>query len=105
MRIDGKALMLSSDQAVSIPDLEASAQEDGLYEIFTCGCGVAGCAGLAPIEVIQIDGKVLWEEKGSDAFSYTFDATRYHAEITAFCQELRDLARQHPDISIPTIVW
>jgi hypothetical protein len=82
LAINGKSTpCMSEGFAVSSSALMASCQGDGSYEIFTCSCGVAECAGLSAVDVVHLDRMVLWEDRNENRAAYTFDAARYKAEI------------------------
>ena len=65
------------------------------YEIFTCSCGVAGCAGIwRGVVVVHQDNLILWKAffaKGRKVF--LFDKEQYKAEILGKCGEAIQFAR------------
>ena len=57
--VDGA--VLNHGDCIDYRDLVESVFNDGDYFILTCGCGVAGCAGLfTPIEVTSDAEYVYW---------------------------------------------
>jgi len=65
------------------------------YEIFTCSCGVAGCAGIwRGVVIVHDSNLVLWKAfyaKGRKVF--LFDKEQYKAEILGKCGEAIQFAR------------
>jgi len=80
-----------------------STVESGEHEIFTCGCGVAGCAGIERgVIVARNDGLVLWKAfhaRGRRIFLFHDD--QYRAEILEKCRRLIEFAKggENRDIS------
>lgn len=53
--VDGQ--YLDEPHCIDLPRLHV----EGWYEIFTCGCGVGGCAGIVDgIHVTHHDGLIRW---------------------------------------------
>lgn len=41
-------------------DVLNSLEQSGYYEILSCSCGEAACAGLYPVVVFHVDGMIAW---------------------------------------------
>lgn len=74
-----------------------SARLSGTYEVFTCGCGAAGCDGLVGIEVTHHDEVIDWtvrrplswhEFKKLNLSEYSYDNFRF--EKDQYLGEIRD---------------
>lgn len=57
--VDGQ--LIDEPHCIDLPQLVHSIHEPGWYEIFTCGCGVGGCAGIVEgIHVTHVDRTIQW---------------------------------------------
>ena len=69
------------------------------YEVFTCSCGVAGCAGIwRGVVVVHDANLILWKAfyaKGRKVF--LFDKEQYKAEILGKCSEVIEFVRSRED--------
>ncbi len=72
-----------------------STVESDEHEIFTCSCGVAGCAGIERgVVVARNDGLVLWKAfhaRGRRIFLFHDD--QYRTEILEKCRRLIEFAK------------
>jgi hypothetical protein len=88
--VDGELLADFGNFATDLPfALLPSAEYDGSFEILTCTCGNAGCAGLFhPIQVAHHDGAVHWEITEPEPPRHlTFDERAYAEEISRLVDE------------------
>jgi hypothetical protein len=92
---------LVHSDAVSWPALAASKASDGEYGIFTCGCGDMGCGGFAPIEVIHLDGRTLWYDRGR---WNCFDEGNYKAAISRVEAALLELMQSYPGVPVKFVL-
>lgn len=74
--------------------LRSSVQSDS-YEIFTCGCGEAGCAGIFRGVVVVNEGSLtLWKAYHARRRRiFLFDRNQYREEILRKCEEAIQFAR------------
>lgn len=79
--IDGENF--ATGYVIDFIELARSGVDDGGYFPLTCGCGVAGCAGLfEPIEVTSDSDKVYWHVKQPEPERrFTFSKSDYKAEL------------------------
>jgi len=91
--IDGERVNITFDP---VEFVIAKPQENPRsYEIFTCSCGHAGCAGIFEgISVHKEDDKVVWIDGDSKLKQqrYEFDSVRYEETVTNTLQTLFDIA-------------
>ena len=92
---------LADGDAVSWPELAASKASDSEYGIFTCGCGDMGCGGFSPIEVIHLDGRTLWYDRGHWNI---FDEATYKAAISRVEAVLLELTQNYPNVPIEFVL-
>jgi|ERR1051326_6921356 hypothetical protein len=92
---------LSHGDAVSWYDLVASKMSDGEYGIFTCGCGVMGCGGFSPVEVIHLDTRTIWLEQGQ---WHVFDVETYRAAIGRVEKAIQELSETYPAVPIELVL-
>ncbi|GHN00609.1 hypothetical protein WSM22_20980 [Cytophagales bacterium WSM2-2] len=80
LTIDDASPILSDD-AFDMYELFQAAKEDGTYFIFTCSCGIAGCAGyFKGVKVTTVDDKTTWENL-DDSKRYEFLTSQLKLEI------------------------
>ncbi len=59
IEINGK--LIHSELSINLMELVKSAQCGGCHDIFTCGCGISDCAGIASgVEVEHLPDAVIW---------------------------------------------
>lgn len=90
----------ADDFSVSWRDLVASTTSDGEYEVFTCGCGSAGCGGFSPIEVIHLDSRTLWYNPEDEIHWHVFEEAHYKAATSRFKAAILALKQRHPDRNV-----
>lgn len=82
------------------------------FEIFTCTCGYAGCAGLSiPIAVKERRHTIEWRVpmakcpayKFLDKTFYTFASPMVYSEIQKVVDEFEKFAADHPDARFDVI--
>lgn len=114
IRVDGE--LLDEPHFIDLPQLVHSLHAAGWYEIYTCGCGVGGCAGIVEgIHVTHCDGLIKWSfrrpqsagslldpdlsewERTAVPVSLTFDKTQMLAAIQAFLETVRALVGNKPE--------
>lgn len=83
--IDSKVFLgtvTNHGSAAFFPGLADSAKESGSYLIFTCECGVAGCAGWDKVQVTHTGDTISWTGSyNKAAFSFVFDKHSYVTEV------------------------
>jgi hypothetical protein len=107
LEINGQAVY--EEFSIDLPELAKSCQLDGEFEIFTCGCGVAGCAGIFQgIKVAHSPAEITWacpepmavEDESSEEFEsgadnyrhFRFDPVQYFDAIDAGLRAIKGLA-------------
>lgn len=104
--VDGE--LLDEPHCIDLPQLVHSLHVAGWYEIYTCGCGVGGCAGIVEgIHVTHREGWIDWSfrrpqsagnlldpalsewERTAVPVSFTFDRAQMLAAIEAFLDAVR----------------
>jgi hypothetical protein len=88
---------LAQGDAVSWHELAASKMIDGEYGIFTCGCGVMGCGGFSPIEVVHLDNRTLWYDR---PYWHIFATESYRAAINHFEEAIRGVIGAYPGVPV-----
>ena len=67
---------------IDIEVLVESLTEPGDYELLTCGCGIAGCAGFSETVRIEHDGDVIrWTMLQAYEGYYEFERKQYHSAL------------------------
>lgn len=62
------------DLCIDIFALDASLKDSGEYSLFTCGCGVAECAGIWENPNVKIEeDKIIWNIYQPEAHTFIFD--------------------------------
>jgi hypothetical protein len=112
--VDGE--LLDEPHFIDLPQLVHSLHVAGWHEIFTCGCGVGGCAGIVEgIHVTHREGLIAWSfrrpqsagnllepalsewERTAVPVSFTFDKAQMLAAIEAFLDAVRAKVRIKPE--------
>ena len=74
--IDGGSPLQSNDDCFDVSEFIKSTKEDGVYFIWTCGCGIPGCAGYLDGIRIQTNGDLtIWKDNDLDK-SYVFETMK-----------------------------
>lgn len=111
--VDGQHL--DEPHPIDLPLLVQSLHVPGCYEIFTCNCGVAGCAGIVEgIEVTHDAGLVRWFfrrpqsvstlnppsfdawEKTAKRITLTFDLAQMVHAVQTYLETVRALVGNDP---------
>ncbi len=111
--IDGQHL--DEPHPIDLPLLVQSLHAPGWYEIFTCGCGIGGCAGIVEgIHVTHDAGSVRWFfrrpqsagslidpalsewEKTATPVTLTFDCAQMVNAIHVYLDAVRAVVRDDP---------
>ena len=111
--VDGQHL--DEPHAIDLPLLVQSLHVPGWYEIFTCSCGVGGCAGIVEgIEVTHDAGLVCWSfrrpqsagdltgsalsawEKTATPVTLPFDRAQMSNAIHAYLETVRAVVGEDP---------
>src|SRR6187402_2332740 len=86
--IDGLCPLQNNDDDFDICELIQSTKQNGTYFIWTCACGVAGCAGYFKGIHVQIDDTVIaWADEDLDR-TYCFDTIKLKNKVHALHEEL-----------------
>lgn len=112
--VDGE--LLDEPHFIDLPQLVHSLHVAGWYEIYTCGCGVGGCAGIVEgIHVTHREGLIDWSfrrpqragnllapalsewERTAVRVSFTFDKAQMLAAIEAFLDAVRAKVGTKPE--------
>ena len=105
MQIDGKPF--HKKYALDMEELALSCRFSGEFEILTCGCGYAGCAGIDEgIHVTHQDGTILWKVRNPVSWpgykdlpknitftEYLFDKQQYVEAIRSSVEEVKQSLR------------
>ena len=91
---------IADDFAVSLWDLAASRTNDGEYAILTCWCGDMVCGGFTAIEIVHLEGRVLWYDTNDWTYWHLFDTEQYEGAISRFAAALVELPQRHPGLPI-----
>lgn len=105
IELDGKPF--HPEHPIDLRELLRSCQGAGEFEIFTCGCGVAACAGIHGIEISHTEEAIEWKcpdplsardeapagrEQGVTTFDvHTFDPNQYIGAIDEGIRKLQTL--------------
>jgi hypothetical protein len=106
LTVDGKAF--NEKFELDMEELANSCRFDGEFEILTCGCGVAGCAGIDEgIHVTHRNGNVYWKVRNPISYpthkelpkninykEHTFDKKQYVDAIRIGVSEGKSLLRR-----------
>lgn len=103
--------LIHPELSIDLMELVKSAQCGGCLDIFTCGCGISGCAGIATgIEVEHLHNAVIWRYSkpiSSDGYlhlsddewndmqaemQFTFNPDQYQQCIQDWLTEVKSLA-------------
>ncbi len=91
--IDDK--QIAQDYSIDVNGFESTFYDDCELEIFTCDCGIAGCAGIfKPVYTfLSEDGySIVWRVQEPFVATYIFDKTMYMSAWYGFLTELFKLA-------------
>lgn len=91
--IDGEIINITFDPVEFV--IAKPKETPRSYEIFTCSCGHAGCAGIFEgISVHKEDNKIVWIDGDSKLKQprYEFDAERYEEAVVNTLKTLFDIA-------------
>lgn len=70
------------DLSIDIFALDASLKDSGEYSLFTCGCGVAECAGIWKNPNVKIEkDKIIWNIYQPEAHTFIFDKNELTTSI------------------------
>lgn len=107
LEINGQAI--HEEFCVDLFELAKSCQLDGEFDIFTCSCGVAGCAGIFEgITVTHSPDEITWvcpepiavrtgssddvEDHVKDSRHFRFDPVQYLDAVNSGLREIKGLA-------------
>lgn len=105
LTVDGRRLSNEETDILHLDELVGSIYGYGPFEIYTCGCGIAPCAGIwEDITVDQVDGNVLWTvpnplktpKEGSTTYDhFVFDRQLYRQAIRDGLEAAKTIILQH----------
>jgi len=105
LTVDGKRLWNEETDTLHLDELVSSIYGYGPFEIYTCGCGYAMCAGIAEDIVVDQDGgNVLWTvprplktpaEGDMEYDHFVFDRAQYRQAIQDGLEAAKRIADQH----------
>jgi len=88
LTIDAVSPLQCEDDDFDIRELINSVKRDGDYFIWTCSCGVAGCAGYHKgLHVTNEKDHTTWEDRDLDK-RYVFDTTALKHTIKTLNEDL-----------------
>lgn len=117
--VDG--LPFHADYTVDIFEATASCRKEGEFFIFTCGCGVPGCAGIYQgVEVLHNDHLIFWkvlnplidQNRQSEKVEmnvkdeFVFSKTQYTEAISKGLEEIKESLLKDKELDIdPAIAY
>jgi hypothetical protein len=105
LTIDGVSPLQNQEDDFDLYELFKSLKTDGNYFIFTCACGIAGCAGYHEgIHVSIGKGTINWKDLDFDK-SYEFIAIDFKNEVERIYSELLKWKQQAILRNIDLKVW
>ena len=104
LKIDGRHLPCPS---IALRELIRSLQTCGEYEIFTCGCGCAACAGICRDVVVVHDGDLtVWKAYGLKRKRvFVFNRDQYRTEVLTKSRQFMDDYKRLPDARSPHVYF
>jgi len=106
LTVDGRRLCEEETDTLHLDELVGSIYGYGYFEIYTCGCGFAGCAGIWEDILVDQDGDtVLWtvpqplqpqEDDQTEYKHFVFDRQQYKQAIQRGLEGARKLVNSHP---------
>jgi hypothetical protein len=88
LTIDGLSPVKNNEDAVDLFELFESVSKDGNYFIFTCSCGVAGCAGYFNGISISTKNEITTWNDVDGGKGYSFSKSQILDEIKKCYEEI-----------------
>lgn len=105
LTIDGMSPLEASDDDFDIYEFIMSTQKDGKYFIWTCACGVPGCAGyFNGIEVRTEDEITYWIDKDLDK-SYSLSTKDLRTKALMLEDEIKKWNAHAKSIGAQLNIW
>ncbi len=116
--VDG--LPFHADYTVDIFEAAASCRKEGEFFIFTCGCGVPGCAGIYQgVQVRHSDDFIYWklpnpldQNRQSESVErnvedeFVFSKKQYAEAVSEGLEEIKESLRKDKNLDIdPAIAY
>ncbi len=98
--VDGKPLVDFGYYTVDVDALSQSIQVSGTFDILTCDCGVAGCAGLnSGIHIEHEGNQIRWNlTEPLPARSFTFEQGQYQHAVYQLQKAIFHLIEKEYDL-------
>ena len=90
LKVDGQMVSEWEHDMVYIFGLTDAVLSSGEFEVVTCTCGDASCAGLGKVKVELNENKTRWSNVGSCRAEFEFDPRAVFLETHAALSEARD---------------
>lgn len=105
LTIDGVSPLQNNDDDFDIVEFILSTRTDGNYFIWTCSCGVPGCAGyFNGIEVRTEGNLTYWMDRDLDK-TYSFGSENLHENGLKLEGEIKKWNRHAVSIGAELNVW
>jgi hypothetical protein len=105
LQIDGGSPLQNTDDDFDIVEFILSTRKDGNYFIWTCSCGVPGCAGyLNGIEVRTKEAVTCWVDRDLDK-SYSFGSASLREKALALESEIKKWHSHAKSIGAELNIW
>jgi hypothetical protein len=105
LTIDGVSPLQNHDDDFDLCALFKSLKTDGSYLIFTCSCGIAGCAGYHEGVHVSIDKETInWKDLDFDK-SYEFATSDFKNKVEQIYSELLNWRQQTILKNVDLKIW
>lgn len=105
LTIDGGSPLQNTDDDFDLFEFIMSTRKDGTYFIWTCSCGVPGCAGyFHGIEVNSNGGTTHWNDHDLHK-RYVFHTPTLHAQALAVEDEIKRWHSHAKSTGVELIIW
>lgn len=105
LTIDGVSPLQNSDDDFDIYEFIMSTRKDGKYFIWTCSCGVPGCAGYFTGIDVRIEGDITyWIDHDLDK-SYSFSTNNLRTKALMLEDEIKKWNSHAKSIDTELNIW
>lgn len=105
LAIDGVSPLQNSADDFDIYEFIMSTRKDGKYFIWTCSCGVPGCAGYFNGIEVRIEGEITyWIDHDLDK-SYSFNTNNLRSKALMLEDEIKKWNSHAKSIGVELNIW
>jgi len=99
LKINGQVIANGHSYPINPIELLKAKDESGSYEIWTCNCGIAECAGISTnVNVTHEKNTIKWQWTdmpfAKDSL-YVFDLQEYQTDINLAWKKFKEIAREY----------